>query len=159
MGLKPEPGYGMFGQIFVSFREIIYTFIFNFLYAIFHFCKQNVPLTSLIYLFIFVFLSFVNSLFWSASVSAYVAAVPAVSQRSCPELCSKHLSSSMLTPDHPSVSSFPWFTVTPLNVCLIVPLQFETVTGCVEISTVVLKSYTVYSEVGRVGLCVLLVGA
>ncbi|TWW67416.1 Usherin Usher syndrome type IIa protein [Takifugu flavidus] len=45
--------------------------------------------------------------------------------RSCPELCSKHLSSSMLAPDHPS---------------------FETVTGCVEISTVVLKSYTVYSE-------------
>lgn len=36
---------------------------------------------------------------------------------------------------------------------LIVPLQFDTVAGCVEISTVVLKSYTVYSEVG-LWLCV-----
>lgn len=36
---------------------------------------------------------------------------------------------------------------------LIVPLQFDTVAGCVEIRTVVLKSYTVYSEVG-LWLCV-----
>lgn len=32
--------------------------------------------------------------------------------------------------------------------CVFVPLQFDTVAGCIEISTVVLKSFTVYSEVG-----------
>lgn len=37
--------------------------------------------------------------------------------------------------------------------CFTVPLQFDTVAGCVEVSNVVLKSYTVYTEVWD---CVLL---
>ncbi|MEQ2243237.1 hypothetical protein ILYODFUR_005011, partial [Ilyodon furcidens] len=45
--------------------------------------------------------------------------------RPCPELCSKHLSSSMLFLDQPT---------------------FDTVADCVEISNVILKSYTVYTE-------------
>lgn len=53
----------------------------------------------------------------------------------------------MLLPDRPTVRIFPIFSVKPLNVYFIVPLQFDTVADCVEISNVILKSYTVYSEV------------
>ena len=72
-----------------------------------------------------------------------------LSQRSCPELCSKHHSSSVLLPDRPTVRLFFLYLLSnPLNVYFIVPLQFDTVADCVEISNVILKSYTVYTEVG-----------
>ena len=55
----------------------------------------------------------------------------------------------MLLPDRPTVRLFFLYLLsTPLNVYFIVPLQFDTVADCVEISNVILKSYTVYTEVG-----------
>ncbi|KAF3832468.1 hypothetical protein F7725_026133, partial [Dissostichus mawsoni] len=45
---------------------------------------------------------------------------------SCPELCSKHLSSSVFLPDRPTVRHFSIITDQTLNVYFIVPLQFDT---------------------------------
>lgn len=53
----------------------------------------------------------------------------------------------MLLSAPPTVRLFSVLALKALNVYLTVPLQFDTVADCVEISNVILKSYTVYTEV------------
>ena len=87
---------------------------------------------------------------FSPSFSLY----PSLSQRPCPELCSKHLYGSVLLSDRPTVrlfSLFLYYAVKPPKCLSHCPLQFDTVADCVEISNVILKSYTVYSEVWECG--------